>query len=316
MLRKFAYNKIFRTTGILFLFILLILFPVSKEYSLNDEYTIKTAKNIKPTEVFLLDKNGYVSRSFINLSYINKLDFCKKVVELLIMDGKYTDKIPNGFSTILPSDTIINDINLEDNKVILDLSNQFINQNEKNFKKCLELLTYNLTNIDGIDEVYLKIDGKFLEKNNDSIIKQPLTRKDGVNEVNEIINYENASKTTIYYVSKNNNGYYYVPVTKLNNDNREKISVIIDELSSSKISENNLMSFLNYNTKLNSYEINDDNIVLDFNNFLFDDINSKSILEEVIYSVALSVKENYNVKEVIFNVNGKEITKSVLKNIE
>ena len=47
MLRKFAYNKIFRTTGMLLLFLLLILFPASKEYTLDDIKTVKTSSDIK-----------------------------------------------------------------------------------------------------------------------------------------------------------------------------------------------------------------------------------------------------------------------------
>ena len=76
------------------------------------------------------------------------------------------------------------------------------------------------------------------------------------------------------------------------------------------------MSFLNYNTKLINYELKDGILTLDFNNYLFDDVKSKNILEEVIYSISLSVRDNYDVKEVIFTVNGDEISKSVLKNIE
>ena len=95
-----------------------------------------------------------------------------------------------------------------------------------------------------------------------------------------------------------------------------EIKIIVDELTSSNTYETNLMSFLNYNTKLTGYDIKDDVLTVDFNEYLFDDANSKSILEEVIYSISLSVRDNYDVKEVIFTVNGKEITKSVLKNIE
>ena len=47
MLRKFAYNKIFRTTGMLLLFLLLLLFPASKEYTLDDIKTVKTSSEIK-----------------------------------------------------------------------------------------------------------------------------------------------------------------------------------------------------------------------------------------------------------------------------
>ena len=42
----------------------------------------------------------------------------------------------------------------------------------------------------------------------------------------------------------------------------------------------------------------------------------ENILEEVIYSISLSIRDNYDVNEVVFTVDGKEITKSVIKNIE
>ena len=60
MLRKFVYNKIFRTTGMLLLLLLLLLFPASKEYNLKDDYSVKTSANIKKREVYLIDKDGYV----------------------------------------------------------------------------------------------------------------------------------------------------------------------------------------------------------------------------------------------------------------
>ena len=36
---------------------------------------------------------------------------------------------------------------------------------------------------------------------------------------------------TVYYLNKNNNYFYYVPVTRMVNDDREKIKIIIDELT-------------------------------------------------------------------------------------
>ena len=49
---------------------------------------------------------------------------------------------------------------------------------------------------------------------------------------------------------------------------------------------------------------------------IFDDINTKDILEEVIYTISMSIDANYEVKSVIFNVENEEIHKSVLKSIE
>ena len=80
--------------------------------------------------------------------------------------------------------------------------------------------------------------------------------------------------------------------------------------------QNNLMSFLNSNTKLLEYEIKDRQMRLEFNNYLIDDINEMNILEEVKYTISFSMMDNYDIDEVIFSVNDKEISKTVSKNLE
>lgn len=318
MLRKFAYNKIFRTTGMLLLLLLLLLFPASREYSLEDEKVVKASSTIKQNEVFLIDKDGYVARTLINITGKTNEDYAKKLIELLIIGGKYEEDLPNGFKAILPSDTKINSVNINNDVITIDLSEDFLELNDKMITAAIEALTYNLTTIDNINYLYININGIKLTNlpGKSKQLNQPFSRKSGVNKSYDVTNYKNASATTIYYVSKNNRGYYYVPVTKISNDNRDKIKIIVDELTSSHIYETNLMSFLNYNTKLLDYEIKDDVLTLNFNNFIFDDESSKSVLEEVIYSISLSIRDNYDVKEVVFNADGNEIIKSVLKNIE
>ena len=132
-----------------------------------------------------------------------------------------------------------------------------------------------------------------------------------------MLNTNNVESYTVYYVSSYNNNEYYVPVTKyINNTNNDKVKVIIDELSSSPIHETNLMSFLNSNTSLINYEQDGDILKLNFNDAILESKSSNKILEEVIYTISLSVKENYDVKEVSFLVNDKEICKNSLKSIE
>lgn len=318
MLRRFAYNKIFRTTGMLLLFILLLLFPSSRKYSLEDGITMQTSKELKKQEVFLIDKDGYVARTKISLNYNDSEDYAKKLIELLIIGGKYENKIPNGFRVLLPTDLKVNSVSIVGDSISIDLSNTFYEIDKKNEEKALELITYNLTSIDGIKKVYIKVDGQEFKTFKSSLknVTQPFTKNGGVNKIYNVDNYKNTQSVTIYYINKNNNNYHYVPVTKITNDSREKIKIIIDELTSSHIYETNLMSFLNYNTKLLSYELKDNILTLNFNSYLFDDESSNNILEEVIYSISLSVRDNYDVKEVVFNVEGNEITKSVIKNIE
>lgn len=318
MLRKFAYNKIFRTTGMLLLLILLLLFPASKQYSLEDDKIVKTSSSVKKNEVFLIDKDGYVARCLVEINAETDEQYAKKLIELLTIGGKYEQKIPNGFRAILPTDLKVNSVNINGSDITIDLSKEFYDLSSNDDEKAIEALTFNLTSINGVSNLYINIDNEPLKvfpisKKN---VIQPFNKQDGINKNFDLSSYKNINSVIVYYVSKGNSNYYYVPVTKITNDNREKIKIIIDELTSSHIYETNLMSFLNYNAKLISYELTDDVLTLNFNNFLFDDENTKSILEEVIYSISLSVRDNYDVKEVIFTVDGKEITKSVIKNIE
>ena len=115
---------------------------------------------------------------------------------------------------------------------------------------------------------------------------------------------------------KFNDTTYYVPVTKINNDDRSKIEIIIDELSSSNVYKSNLMSYLNNNTEILSVNESENELTINFNSAIFNDISTKDILEEVIYTISMSINDNYDVNNVIFNVEDKEIYKSVLKSIE
>ena len=68
--------------------------------------------------------------------------------------------------------------------------------------------------------------------------------------------------------------------------------------------------------KEQNYELKDDKMYLTFNEYILDNLEEKNILEEVIYSIGLSVMDNYKVKDVVFLINGEEIVKSVVKTLE
>ena len=148
------------------------------------------------------------------------------------------------------------------------------------------------------------MEGEILTKLPQSKITLPSTldRSIGINKEYNLDSNKNITKTTIYYVSKFNDTMYYVPVTKVNNDERSKIEIIIDELSSSNVYKSNLMSYLNNNTEILSVNENGDELNINFNSAIFNDINAKDILEEVIYTISMSINDNYDVETVIFNV--------------
>lgn len=240
-----------------------------------------------------------------------------EILEILICDGAGEDKIPNGFKCTINSETKINSVSLKNNTLKIDFSKALLDVQKEKEEQIIESIVYSLTGIDGINNIIIYIDGKILTTLPKSNITLPstLTRDFGINKKYSLTSNHHIKKTTIYYLNTFNNETYYTPITLVNNDERDKIEIIIDELSN-KIPDDNLSSYLHNDTKvLNSY-IKNETMYIDFNNNILNDFDNNSILEEVIYTISLSINDNYDIKNVFFSVNNKEIIKTTIKSLE
>lgn len=318
MLKKMILKKILVTMLTLIIFLLIYLMPSNEsnkvmEVKQNLEYTYDTYIET----IYLLDNTDYVARTHIKgINSSSKTNIATDLLEGLIVEGKKSNIIPNGFKAIIPSGTKVLDVKLEDKILTVNFSRELLEINAKYEEKMLEAIIYTLTSIDGIDKVKILVEGSPLDKmpNSKNNLPTLLDKSYGINKVYELTNTKDIDSYTVFYVNSFNNNYYYVPVTKyINNKNQDKIKVIISELTSKPTYESNLMSFLNVNTKLLNYEIKDNTIRLNFNNLILSDIVNNSILEEVIYTISLSLNSELNVHEVIFMVENEEICKKVLE---
>ena len=190
----------------------------------------------------------------------------------------------------------------------LDFSKELLNVTKNLEERVIEAIVYSVTNLNEIKGVTILINGERIEKLPQSGKQLPevITRDFGINKVYDIDNRNGIQKVTLYYLDDINNNRYYVPVTKYMNDDREKINIIIDQLSSNYIYDSNLISLLREDTELINYQIEDELMLLNFNNNIF---NSEKLLEEVSYSLAYSIFDNYNVNTVLLETNGKEVIK-------
>lgn len=319
MLRKIYLKKILISISALFALFLIYLIPTENRELKNMKSEITYIdSNVETNNIYLLDSHNMVSLTNIMVSGEDIETKAKDLIESLIQGSTKEDQIPNGFKSIIPNETKILNLKLENNILKIDFSKDLLNVKKELEEKMIEALTYTLTSIDGIDGIIIYIEGNLLNKLPQTNINLPSTldRNFGINKEYDITSSKDITSVTTYYVSKNNDDYYYVPVTKYLNDDREKIKIVIDELESSKMYNTNLMSFLNDNVKLLSVEQMEDTLTLNFNEYIYSNLDTKEILEEVIYTICLSVEDNYDVKQIVFNVNEEEIYKSVLKSIE
>ena len=317
MLKRIYTKKLLVCFTAIFAVFLLYLIPNEKQLNIKEEVNYVN-KDIKTSTIFLLDSNNYLASTEIITEKTDIKEKAKELINALIIDSEMQDKIPSGFKSIIPSGTNILDLSYDKNVIKINFSNDLMNTNKDNEQRIIEAIVYTLTSIDEVDFVIIYMDGEILTKLPQSKITLPSTldRSIGINKEYNINSTKNINQTTIYYMSTFNDNVYYVPVTKVNNDSRSKIEIIIDELSSTNVYKTNLMSYLNNNTEILSVSENEDELVLNFNTAIFNDINTKDILEEVIYTISMSINDNYNVKSVVFSVENEEIHKSVLKSIE
>ena len=318
MIKRIYIKKIIVSSVALFAFFLIYFIPNNKE-TINIKQEVEYVSiDIKTSPIYLLDQNNYLAKTEITINKEKIEDIAKYLITALTIGESLEDKIPSGFKAVLPSDTKILDISYNDNLLKINFSKELFDTNKDMEEITIESLIYTLTNINDVDKIMILIEGKILTKlpQNNIILPSTLDRNYGINKQYNITNNKNITKTTIYYVNKYNDYEYYVPVTKIDNDPRDKIEIIIDELSSRNLYKTNLMSYLNSNTKVLSVTETDEQLVIEFNDYIFNDIDTKDILEEVIYTICLSIEDNYSVKEVIFKVENEEIYKKVVKVLE
>lgn len=319
MLRKMFIRKIAVATSILLIMLMLYLIPANEETDLSQKGQLEYIYPNDLEVIYLLDSNNYLSRTKISVSNKDEISKAIDLIEGLTIDGKKQSMIPNGFHSLLPSNTKILDIKLDKGILSIDFSKEFNKVTKEYEEKLIESLTYTLTSIDGIDKIAISVEGNKLNYLPNSKEKLPeyLDKHYGINKKYELTNLNNIDSYTIYYVFNYNNDIYYTPVTKyINNENQDKVKIIIDELASSLIYESNLMSYLDTNVKLLDYKLEDDTIKLNFDDLILTDITNNLILEEVMYTIGLSLCDELDINEVIFEVNNREICTFSTKNID
>ena len=309
MIREKALRKIIISLSCLFILGILYLFPDKDQYIKSNVISTNKDTNI----VYLKDSNDYISRVSTILTSTNKEDKIKEIINILTIDSnKY---IRDGFKKIIPKNTKVLNISIIDKLVKINFSKEILNVDLNNEEKMLESIVYSLTSIEGIDYVSIYVEGNLLNKlpNSKKRLNTILDRSIGINKEFNIVDINDTTKTTIYYLSKYDEYYYYVPVTKISNEDISKIEIIIKELSSNKMLNTNLISYLNSNTELLSYNETDRSLLLNFNEGILNDITTNNILEEVTYSINLSIRDNYDIDEVLYYVNDNIVSTFSLK---
>lgn len=300
MLRKSSIRRIMLATLALFLLLIIYFFPTTPSISESLSYIEK-----EEMPIFLVDNMEYIARTSIVKNSDNTDDLIKEVIESLTIGSNKSNYIREGFKAVIPEGTKVLDIKLEDSILTINFSKELLNVSQDTEEKMLEAIIYSLTEIDSVKKIKILVEGEPLTNlpNSNKKIPELLDKNYGINKIYNLDSIKDTSKTTIYYLSKYNDYYYYVPVTKISNENLEKAEIIINELKTTPIYHTNLISYLAASTNLTNYEILENSISLSFDNHLLAGIDDEDMLEEVKYAISLSIRDSYGIDEVIFNIS-------------
>ncbi|WP_394233149.1 GerMN domain-containing protein [Niallia oryzisoli] len=259
------------------------------------------------TELYLVDKNGYVVPQTFELP--KKESVATQALEYLVKNGPVTELLPNGFQAVIPDDTKIS-VNVKDKVATVDFSSEFKNYQAKDEMKILQSITWTLTQFDSIEQVKLQMNGHPLDEMpvNGTPIGDELTRKDGINiDTSQVADITNTKPVTVYYIGGEADSYYFVPVTKrVSTKVENNIDAAINELVKGPSVASNLVNEFNSDVELlDEPKVEDGKVTLNFNESIFGSFDKKMISQHVLDSLVLTLTEQKGIESVVVTVNGK-----------
>lgn len=307
MLKRFSLKKILVSASVLVTLLIICLVPGEDAVKFKQE--LKYNEELSVNDIYLLDGYQYVALTEMPLFTKSIEDQALEIIDVLIDGGPGENKIPSGFKALINCETIVNNISIKDEILSIDFSKELLDTKKEYEVKVIESLVYSLTSIKGVKGIKILIDGKPLEILPQSKVRLPdvLDKSFGINREYNLTSLKNVSQITIYYLNKYNDDFYYVPVTKYLNDDREKVNIIIDELANNNSYLTGLMSFMNNKAKLKDTLIETDEVILNFDSGILNDVDSKTVLKEVTQSINYSIIANYGIKNVALNVDSEPI---------
>lgn len=267
----------------------------------------KVTENTVMTELYLIDKMGYVVPQTLVLP--KAAGVATQALNYLVANGPISEMLPNGFRAVLPEDTQAS-VNIDDGVATVDFSKEFKNYKAKDELKILQAITWTLTKFNSVDTVKLQINGKRLTEMpvNGTPISEKLSRADGINiDTKDVVDIANTKAVTVYYLGGEDGSSYYVPVTRrVNNQEKDNIEAVVNELVLGPNYTTALQSDFASSVKLiDKPKIENGKVTLNFNEAIYGSFKEKIVSEHLLNALVLSLTEQEGIESVSILVKGK-----------
>lgn len=275
----------------------------SKETTAKKDVSQATVK----TELYLIDKNGYVVPKTLDLPKTSSV--AKQALEYLVANGPVSEMLPNDFRAVLPADTDLS-VDIKDGVATVNFSKEFKNYQPEDELKILQSITWTLTQFDTVNQVKLKMTGHELTEMpvKGAPISDKLSRASGINlDTADVTDITNTKPLTVYYIGGEEGAYYYVPVTRrVSNSVKDPVVAVVKELVDGPNGKSNLVSEFMPDVKLlGDPKVESGTVTLNFNKNVYGSFKEKVISQHLLDTLVLSLTEQKGIQKVAMTVDGK-----------
>ncbi|WP_100402173.1 GerMN domain-containing protein [Bacillus sp. FJAT-42315] len=286
--------------------------PQSVTYTDNlkgeEQPLTKQDKNMVMTELYLIDKNGYVVSQTMPLS--NTKSLAKQALEHLVAEGPISNMLPNDFRPVLPAGTQVQSVDVQKGVATVDFSPEFKEYAKEDEARIVQAVTWTLTQFDSISRVKMRINGHELKEMpvaNMPLHAKGMTRKSGINfDTSNVVDVANTRPVTVYFMAQQGDNYYYVPVTRrIANSEEDQITAVIKELTKGpKVGSGLVTEFIPQAELLERPIVKDGRVTLNFNEAILGSMENKMVSDHILKLLALSLTEDGTIESLAIQVAG------------
>ncbi|CAM3141946.1 GerMN domain-containing protein [Sporolactobacillus spathodeae] len=280
--------------------------PSSIDYVKNKAALNKTADRTKyvKRELFLSDARGLLVPQSIGLPETKEP--LKQVLNYLVDDGPVSNILPNGFQAVLPPGTEVRSVHVDaSGNLTADFSKELLDASSDSRDQIVQSIVWTATQFENVKSVTLRVAGEKLTQwpKTGEEIGTGLTRTSGINQnFDQVTDVAGSQPVNVYYLYVEKGKSFNVPVTvrvsSQGNEWAAMVQALIHEPEGS-----DFISALNPDTQLISRPYIKNGIVyLHFNQAIYEDKASKTISDQALRSLVLTLTGTNGINKVSIKV--------------
>lgn len=270
---------------------------------------VQNDKQLRDTVLYYKDDKGFLVPVMRKIPWTEGI--AKATLSALVDNPANREDVEGiGLIPVIPANTQIYGINIENGLCKVDFTSDFLNYTSKAEEEALvKAVVYTLTEFVTIDSVQIMIDGKIQESLTfGTNVGNAITR----DNINYVGGDSSAGKVVVYFEGTVNGlESYFVPVTmpleQMTGGNINLLAAL-DLLVQGPPPGTGLFSEIPEGTKVVSVDINNEVAYINLTEEILEIVDNQEVADSVAKSFGLTVREQYaDIVGVKLLVNGKEI---------